>query len=128
MTASTAAANSILNHLLRGVAMSTPDKIFVSLHTSNPGLNGSNEVTTSKWPSYVRSDAGTAANKKTKNAKQILWPPYNGSGTITITHLGIWTAQTGGVFLMSGALSSAKTLSPSDEIVIHVNALTVEVN
>jgi len=139
MAASNYTINAILNHLLRGINMNVPQYLYVSLHTANPGRGGGNEVTTSKWPAYVRRDANNGesfllsafnppSQGKVKNVKQILWPPYNGTGTITLTHLGIWTMPTGGDFLMSGALASAKTLSPSDEIVIHGNALTVEVN
>jgi len=136
MAASIYLGNKILDHLLLGKSMTMPSKIWVSLHTGDAGASGT-EVLPSSWPSYTRIDANmgeagiqgafkTVLSKKTKNAKQLLWPPYNGTGTITIKGIALWTQATGGNLLFYGALSSEKTLSPSDEIVIHVDGLVIE--
>jgi len=137
MAASIYLGNNILNHFFRGQTIPVPEKLWVSLHTSD-AQNAGTEVKTSQWPSYTRLDANLgndgvegafkpSLNKITKNARQLLWPPFNGTGTITIKDIALWTAPTDGQQLAFGTLSSAKTLSLSDEIVIHVDGLTIQV-
>jgi|GEM_PF-6405548 len=135
MPASIYLGKQILDHLLRGISMPMPGKIWVSLHTGDAATSGT-EVLPSQWPAYTRIDANAGSagvqeafkpvlSKTTKNAKQLLWPPYNGTGTITIKGIALWTQENGGNLLFYGALSSEKTLFPSDEIVIHVDGLTI---
>lgn len=68
---------------------------FVSLHTANPGDSGSNEVT---GGSYARVActlaAASGANRAASNQ-----PAVNVPAGTTITHVGYWTASTGGTFL-----------------------------
>lgn len=138
MPASTYAGNIILNHFLRGVAAAPPARVYVSLHTDDPGLTGANEVTTDQWPAYVRKDpaAGAAiasgfdapANKATANAKEMLWnAAMDGPAPITVTHFAIWDAAVGGNCIWPGELIAPRTLMPTDECVIHPGELTAEV-
>lgn len=148
MAASTYLANMILNGILRGVAITLPADLFVSLHTADPGNTGANEVTTGTWPAYVRKSAlagdvianafAAATTKSTLSAKQILWPGYDGAGTITITHFSIWDASAAGNCLFSGKLvddptagtpvDAPKTLSPTDEFVLNASKLGVAIS
>ena len=136
MPASTYLANKLLDHVLRGVAYTPPTKVYVSLHTGDPGLTGANEVTTGAWPAYAREEAsqggavGTgfevAAAKATSNALEMLWAANDGASTITLTHFGLWDAATGGNFLGGDALTASKTIGVTDETVIHANTLDVD--
>lgn len=138
MPASTYVGNAILDLFLRGIAVTPPTRVYVSLHTADPGNAGANEVTTVAWPSYVRKDVagggaiGTgfdaASAKATANNVELLWPANDGASPVTVTHFGIWDALTGGNLLFHDALTSAKTYQPSDEGVLHADALTVEVD
>ena len=138
MTTSTYAANAILDLFLRGVAVTPPTAVFISLHTGDPGASGANEVSTANWPSYARQDAAqgaaiatgfTAASAKaTSNTKQLLYPANDGAAQVVVTHFGIWDAATGGNFIHGDALDAVKTYFPSDEGVIHVGALDVAVD
>lgn len=93
MPASTYAANALLNLFLRGVALAAPARVYVSLHTGNPGNTGAAEVTTAAWPAYARNDAAqggavatgfsAAASKATKNALDLLYAPHDGAAPIT---------------------------------------------
>lgn len=132
------AGNNLLNSLLRAVAFPLPTKVYISLHTSDPGRGGANEVGLAAWPAYIRRDAadgGTvdtgfdaAASRSTKNAKQLLWPVNDGAGSITVTHWGLFDAPTGGNFLAYGLLTSSRTVQPADVFVCDVNKLTATVN
>ncbi len=139
MPATTSTGNAILNCYLRGVAITPPSRVYVSLHTGNPGANGTaNEVQTTVWPAYARQDpAGggavgsgftAAANKATENSQLILFPANNGANPVTVTHFGIWTAATGGTCLLTGALSESKTINPCAEGVSRARDLAVAVD
>lgn len=137
MPASTYAANAILNKFMRGVGFAAPARVYVSLHTADPANTGANEVTLAAWPAYVRRDpanAGavgtgfTAASAKVLfNAIDILWPVHDGAGNITITHVAVWDALTGGNCLFTGALTAARTISPTDEIIVRASQLQFSV-
>ena len=137
MPASTFAGNKLLDLLCRGVAWVAPTRVYVSLHTADPGNTGASEVSTAAWPAYVRKDAanggavGTgftaAASKATSNALELLWPAHNGAANITVTHYALWDAVTAGNCLHSGPLTAAKTIGPTDEIVLHAGELDIAV-
>lgn len=138
MPASTYLGNAVLDQFLRGQAVAPPARVYVSLHTANPGNAGANEVTIAAWPAYVRKDPAAmaaiatgfsaAAGKKTSNAKDMLWPANDGANNVTVTHFGIWDAATGGNLLLYGPLTAAKTFQPSDEGVIYSSTLSIEVD
>lgn len=138
MPATTYSGNILLNLLLRGVAFAAPARVYVSLHTADPGQTGASEVTTGAWPAYARQDPAaaaavgtgfTAANAKaTENAKQILYAANTGASPVTVTHFAIWDAATGGNCLLTGSLTASKTIAPTDECVIHIGELDVTVN
>ncbi len=137
MPASTYMGNAMLNLFLRGVAVTPPTGVFISLHTADPGLTGVNEVTTAAWPSYARQRAagagavGTGFNaasaKATTNALLLDFGAMNGAAQVTITHFAVWDAVTVGNCLLVGALDASKTYNPSDEAVIHTAGITVQV-
>lgn len=137
MPASTYAGNKILDLLFRGVAFTAPSRVWISLHTADPGLAGANEVSTGAWPAYARQDPAqggavgggfsAAASKATENALQVLYPANNGAGTVTVTHFAIWDAASAGNCLFAGALTAAKAIAVTDEIVIRVGELDLAV-
>lgn len=126
---------NVINALLRGVTFPLPSTVYVSLHTSNPGETGANEVSTGNWPAYVRKDAavGGAINTGwaaptdgvTTNSKQIVYPGMNGASNLTVSHWALFDAATGGNPLAYGALQTARTLQPGDVFVFDIGALTV---
>lgn len=132
--------NMTVNALLRGGTFTAPANIYVALHTASPGeSSGANEVTTVAWPSYVRLDsaAGGALSDAwsdpslddgvSKNQIQLLYPLYNGLSNMNITHFSLWDAATGGNYLIGAALSTVRTIQPSDVLVIDIEKLTVRV-
>jgi hypothetical protein len=128
MPFSTFSANLLLDCFLRGGSITPPARVYVSLHTADPGNTGANEVLTSVWPGYARQDAAaggavatgfTAASAKAaENTGVLLFPEHDGSAAITISHLAIWDAATGGNCLMSGALTAPRALLPTYQLAI----------
>lgn len=134
--------NRIVDNTLRGEAMSPSADVYVALFTDDPGEDGSGtEVTTVVWPSYARQDTAaggllTAAwsnpvSGATANANEVTFPAYNpGDGTtpITITHMALYDAATAGNMLYYSALTTSKTLQPSDVLSFAVGNITVSVD
>lgn len=147
MPATTYLGNLILNAFLRGQTIAAPAAAYVSLHTADPGITGASEVSTGTWPAYVRKDVkgagafsaafSAATTKETLNAVDLLWPAYDGAGTITITHFAIWDAATAGNCLFVGELKvdatdpdsadDHKTLGLNDEFMLYATKLGVEI-
>ena len=128
---------NIINALLRGQAFDQASAVYVSLHVSDPGETGANEVTTAQWPDYLRLDAAKGGtidsgwtapvDGQVKNAKQLIYAVYNGTGSITVSHFGLFDAANGGNYLVGAQLDTVRTLQPGDVFVVNVEKLTVRV-
>ena len=99
---------------------------YVSLHTADPGDSGSSEVT---GGSYARQGAITFANAGNNptvasNSSIVTFPAATASWG-TITHFGIWSLASGGVFRGSGALTTAKAVNNGDTARFAAGALTI---
>jgi hypothetical protein len=116
---SSALADAVINWLLRGQAfLSLGADIFVSLHTANPGTTGANEVTGGNYAraSITRATASwTAAGTggATENSVTVTFPAPTANWGL-VTHLGLWTAASGGTFLWGGSLTTARTINNGD--------------
>lgn len=129
--------NKLIDHIYRGIAYTAPTKTFIALHTANPGETGVSEVTTAAYPAYARQDAAKGGAQSSawtapsdgvsRNALQLIYPMYDGSGPMTVTHFSIWDAQTGGNMLSYAPLSTARTINNGDVFVVDAQKLTVQV-
>jgi hypothetical protein len=135
---STYTKNNILKALLRGTTFPLPTGTYISLHTADPGVTGSDEVSLVAWPAYVRrhAEAGgaigagwtTATTGVSTNVNQITFPSNDGAAPITITHYAIWDASTSGNCLESAALTTPRLLSVGDILVFDLASLSVTVS
>lgn len=138
MSASTHTIENILNALMRDGLFTSPSELWISLHTADPGLTGTGEVTTVAWPSYERRDSLQGDTKSnawsvpdidgiTYNQKQLIFPVFNGASSVTVTHFGIWSAGTGGDFIASGILTTPREIGASQVFVADTDKLGVKV-
>lgn len=132
---------NIVQSTLRGVAFPVPSSVYVALFTADPTDANvtANEVTTAgvgAWSDYVRVDAAgggsvdsgwtVPSNGLSTNAKVVTFPANDGN-SITITHLGLYTASTGGELLYHAALVAPKTLLTSDVLSFAIGSISVTV-
>lgn len=96
------AAKNLMLDALGGVA------VFASLHTADPGLTGTSEVT-GGTPAYARKaitwNAASASNLD-NNANPVIDVPAG-----TYSHFGLWSAATAGTFYGGGALSATEVFA-----------------
>lgn len=88
---------------------------YVSLHTSDPGTTGANEVAGN---AYTREALGTVdqsgSNPTTGvNHADVTFPTATGLWG-SITYWGLWSAASGGIFYGGKAVTTAKTIDVGD--------------
>lgn len=107
--------DAILNEVLRGTGYTSPSKLYVSLHTANPGLDGSNEVSGNAYArveaTFSAPEANGSAGRKSANAASVLFPKATPAGWGEVTHFGVWDALTSVNCLASGKLTTALTVT-----------------
>lgn len=74
----------------------TAQALYMSLHTADPGTTGANEVTGGA-PAYARK-AVTWVAGSVDGVYNATVPAFDVPAA-TVTHVGLWTAASGGTFL-----------------------------
>lgn len=131
--------SNIIETTLRGAAFPVPAATYLALFTSDPTDANvtANEVGIAAWPAYLRKDCADGgaissgwtapSNGVSTNAKAITFAANNGAGNVTVTHMGIYDAASGGNLLYHAPLVASKTLLPGDVISFGIGALTVTI-
>lgn len=111
---------------------SAAGSFYISLHTANPGVTGSQTTSEAAYTSYARvaiarsSGGWTSTGNQpaiAENAAACTFPPATG-GSETETYFGIGTASTGaGQLIISSALSSSLAVSSGITPSFAINAL-----
>ena len=98
------------------------DAVYVSLHTSDPGTDGSNEATGGS-PAYARkSITWSAASSGTLAASNA---PVFDVPAGTYAYFGLWSAATSGTFYGSGALSASETFAAQGTYTLDTTDVTL---
>jgi len=105
----------LINELLDAVfnngsfAVAVP---WISLHTADPGITGADEAT---GGSYGRQNASAAMAAAASGAiTSDVAVEFTLMPACTITHMGVYDAETSGNFLWGGALTASKTVNAGD--------------
>ena len=88
---------------------------YVSLHTADPGTTGASEATGGS-PAYGRKQTtwtGGAADGSVPGSQVTFDAPAG-----TYTHVGVWSASTGGTFVAGFPLSTPVTLGAQGQILV----------
>jgi len=142
MAKSTSVCNSILALIFNAAAWadiaendnSSPlTNLYVSLHTGDPGVGGSQLTNEANYTDYarlavVRTTAGwTIPNSGMTSNADLVQFIICGGGSNSITHVAIGKADTGaaGLVLYAGALSSPRSVSIGIQPQFAIGGLTV---
>jgi len=109
MGISTYLANKLLDHVLTGDTYTSPTTLHISLHSADPGLIGSYELSGSAY-ARITATFDAADGGATQTATELESAMATPSNWSEATHFGIWDAASGGNFLMGGELDSAVTV------------------
>ena len=114
-------------------AASSPlTNLFLSLHTADPGVGGSQTTNETSYTNYARvsvarTTAGwtAATTAQTENVALLQFPQCGATGA-TVTHVAIGTLTSGaGTILYSGALNSPLSVANLIQPQFAAGALTV---
>lgn len=120
----------LINTTLRG-ATYTGGSVFIALFTADPTDAGTGAELTDSG--YIRQRAHTTvasdgftvpSNGSSSNTKNIIFPAIVDAQK-TITHWGIFDAQTSGNLLYHSSMLNPKTLDPTDVLSFPVGSLIV---
>lgn len=129
----------VIECTLRGATFPNITTVYVALFTSDPGETGdTGEVDSAgTWTDYERVDAAgggaiatgwaASADGVTSNAKVIAFPAQNGGTPITVTHLALFDAATGGNMLYHSELAAPKQLNTGDVLSFNIGSIQVTV-
>ena len=116
-------ANDFLDSLLDGDAYVAPSDWDVSLHTGDPGDDGSNEVSGGTYVRQAPSFSAAASKSKTTDAEL----EFTLMPACTITHIGLWGYYTDTwVFIWGGELGSSKVVGAGDTVKIAIGDLDAD--
>jgi hypothetical protein len=118
-----ATANAWLDALCRSVAYSDPAEFWVKLHTGDPGAAGTSNAageTTRKQATFSAASAGAITT-----SAALTWTSV--STTETVSHVSFWDASSGGTFLGSDALDTARSLTAGDTFEIAAGDLDISI-
>jgi hypothetical protein len=142
MAKSTSACNSILALIFNATAWadlaendtSGPlSSLYISLHTADPGVGGSQLTNEATYANYARlavtrntSGWDVPTSGHTQNTALAQFNACNSSGANSITHVAIGKASSGaGLVLYSGALGSPRTVDNGIQPQFAIGALVV---
>jgi hypothetical protein len=117
-------ANKILDKVLRAVDFTT-GPVYVSLHSSNPGITGTTEITGGSYSRKQVSTAGwnAAASRLADNISAIA---FASMPACVIRYIGLWDAASNGNFLTAGPASPASvSVASGDSFNINAGRLDV---
>ena len=132
-------ANKILGWIKNSSFPNALTNVYVSVHTADPGVTGSNnDVTSSIKGSGTRTSIASTSFSTVSSASgggyqitnaivsQITTSAQNSSPT-TVTHFGIWDAPTAGNFLASGELTTSVDVQLGDTVQFNQGAMAIKV-
>jgi len=98
--------------------------VYASLHTAEPNASGSNEVSGGSYTRESISWNAASSGTATSSANIVFDVPTS----TTITHLGYWSASSGGTFYGSRALDVSQTFSSAGTYTISAGNLSESVS
>lgn len=121
----TTTIHNIINALLRNTSLQVA-QAYASLHSGDPGTSGTNELSGNNY-ARVAMSFGTANAKSISN--DVVAETAVASGDWTqATHMGLWTADSGGTFIWGDDLETPRTVGAGKIFLWEIGAVTVSVS
>jgi len=118
--------DKLINHVFRNIAYAQPTNLYVALYSDDP--TDADTGTELSGDGYARTaavfDAPTAGSGTTQNSADITFPAAT-ADWVTITHIGIRDAASGGNLLTFKALTTPVTVLDTNNFRIPTGQLTL---
>lgn len=104
----------VLNYVFTTTSVTRPTAWYLALFTSNPAEDASGTEVTATGTAYARQSATfTVSGNTASNSAAIEFPTATASYG-TVTHVGVYTASSGGDLIAYAALSTSKAIDTGD--------------
>ena len=113
----------LLDHVFANNAYTSPSAVYVSLHTANPDEDASGAEVSGGG--YVRQAGSFTVSGNTATTSAAIEYPTATADYGTVTHVGIWDAESSGNMLAYAALTASKTISTGDVFRIPTGDLDI---
>jgi hypothetical protein len=122
--ASNATETLVLKYTLTTDAVTRPTAWYIGLHTADVTDAGTGTEVTGNG--YSRTAVTfTVTGDTATNSATVTFPTASGGSWGTVSHIGIWSASSGGTLYYHGALTASKTVADGDTFTIQSGALTI---
>lgn len=120
---------ALLDWLMGGSSPTRPTARHVGLFTAAPNdAGGGTEVSGSGYARQAATfDAAASPGGTTQNSGAVTFTASGGSWG-TITHIGIFSASTGGNLLWHGPLSASKTVGDGDSLTFAIGDIDLSID
>ena len=104
----------VLNYVFTTTSVTRPTAWYLALFTSNPAEDASGTEVSTSGTAYARQSATfTVSGNTASNSGAIEFPTATASYG-TVSHVGIYTASTGGDLIAYAELSTSKAIDTGD--------------
>lgn len=104
----------VLNYVFTATSVTRPTAWYLALFTSNPAEDASGTEVSASGTAYARQSASfTVSGNTASNSAAIEFPTATASYG-TVSHVGVFTASSGGDLIAYAALSSSKAIDTGD--------------
>jgi hypothetical protein len=103
-------ANQFLDSLFSAAAFTAPAASYIQLHTGDPGVAGTANVSSYATRTLISVWGTAAGGTKSITASVTITASWSGTNGEVLTHVSYWSAVTGGTFVTSDQLLQAQTM------------------
>jgi len=104
----------VLNYVFTATSVTRPTAWYLALFTSNPAEDASGTEVSTSGTAYARQSAAfTVSGNTASNSAAIEFPTATASYG-TVSHVGVFTASSGGDLVAYAALSTSKAIDTGD--------------
>jgi len=104
----------VLNYVFTATSVTRPTAWYLALFTSDPAEDASGTEVSTSGTAYARQSAAfTVSGNTASNSAAIEFPTATASYG-TVSHVGVFTASSGGDLIAYAALSSSKAIDTGD--------------
>ena len=104
----------VLNYVFTTTSVTRPTAWYLALFTSNPAEDASGTEVSASGTAYARQSATfTVSGNTASNSGAVEFPTATASYG-TVTHVGVYTASSGGDLIAYAALSTSKAIDTGD--------------
>jgi hypothetical protein len=115
--------NKFLNHVLKVSSFTVPTNIYLALYTdATSDAGGGTEVTGGSYARVVANSWASASGGASSNSAVIDFP---GMPAVTVTHIALYDASSGGNRLYHGALTTPKVVPVGETLRFAIGELDV---